>query len=62
MTWTPEQLNNVLCYGLCVTCGSPREPKILHTNEEFWTDLVCPNGCGQDTWAEFDYTPLLDDA
>jgi len=61
--WTPEQLDNAYKYGICITCRSPREARMVLEDDphgDVWSyALVCPNGCDQDTWAEFDKTPLL---
>jgi len=55
--WTPEQAERAATYGVCMTCGAPRETKTVERlnktgfarrdgEPEFITEtaIVCPNG------------------
>lgn len=57
--YTPEQMQNALLYGACLTCGTPRE---LHRGEEIhpdgrtthWQGLVAPCGHSQNPNSSLD--------
>lgn len=59
MNYTPEQERNAMLYGVCLTCGTPRE---RHRGEEthpdgkvtHWMGLVAPCGHPQDRDAALD--------
>lgn len=44
MTWTSKQKQNAMLYGVCRTCGSPREVELKRDSKETSTAIVCPKG------------------
>ena len=60
--WTAAEVENVLCYGLCLACREPRFARrvetVVHHGEfastEVSQELVCPHGHDQNQWMEFE--------
>ena len=49
--WTPEQRDNAMRYGVCMTCLQPREQILTRTDDETSLKTDCPDGHTEKAWA-----------